>query len=275
MDLTTIDAGALRGDLGDRLLIVDLDPIPDHRRREKRELRALFEQRRPALLGAVLDLLASVLAELPQVQLASMPRMADFARVLAAMDRVLGTDALGAYLAQRGRIAGDVVASDLVAEAVVAHVRETGEWSGTAQDLLLRITPQGKAPDRWPRSARALGGRLRRLAPALRLVGVEVVPPAKTDKSRRWVVRATAQTAQRPETALGAGPEPDPGWAVEVDQPPERDGNGPDSPGNSPDEDPSGDSAKSDSGRSGGPGGWMNEPSGTVPLADPDGEVIL
>jgi hypothetical protein len=38
------------------------------------------------------------------VQLKSRPRMADFARVLAAMDKVLGTDALQHYIGQRVRL---------------------------------------------------------------------------------------------------------------------------------------------------------------------------
>lgn len=194
--LTSIDTGALRGHLGDRLVIVDLERIDDSRRRDERELRRLYAERRPAILGALLDLTAAVLAELPNVQLGAMPRMADFARVLAAVDRVLGTKALGSYLAQRGRIADDVVDSDPVGEAIAAMVRQQGEWRGTAKELLEQITPQ-RRPEGWPRSPRGMTGRLQRLIPALTLVGVEVVPPAKTDKSRRYLLRTTAQTAHQ------------------------------------------------------------------------------
>jgi len=53
-------------------------------------LDATFEAVRPAVLGALFDVLACVLAVLPGVRLESMPRMADFARVLAAVDETQG-----------------------------------------------------------------------------------------------------------------------------------------------------------------------------------------
>ena len=74
---------------------------------------------RPRVFGAILDLLSMVLAELPNVHLERLPRMADFARVLAAMDRVHVGDggdkcdkgALDFYLGQRERIAETVIES--------------------------------------------------------------------------------------------------------------------------------------------------------------------
>ena len=87
--LTSIDAGALKGDLGDRVLLVDLEPIPDAARRYKSEIESEYKAAQPRICGALLDLLAEVLTELPSVELEQLPRMADFARVLASMDRVL------------------------------------------------------------------------------------------------------------------------------------------------------------------------------------------
>lgn len=188
--LTSIDTGALRGDLADRLLIVDLEPIPPDRRRPESELKQLYAARRPAILGALLDLTAAVLRELPAVELTSMPRMADFARILAAMDRALGTNALNLYLAQGTRIADDVVDGDPVGEALAALVRRQGSWSGTAAELLDQITPE-KRPHHWPRSARGMAGCLKRLIPALALLGIEVVPPGKDDRPRRYTMRLT------------------------------------------------------------------------------------
>ena len=47
MILTSIDAGALRGDLGDRLALADLEPIADTSRRTETELEKVFGERRP------------------------------------------------------------------------------------------------------------------------------------------------------------------------------------------------------------------------------------
>jgi len=174
--LTSIDAGELRGDLGDRLLPAELDRIPDAKRRTDEEIGAAYGAARPQLLGALLTLLCKSLAALPAVELASMPRMADFARLLAALDQVAGWDALATYEATAADIAETVVESDLFAEAVrelVTAASSDAIWEGTASALREQITP-AKPPKWWPRNARAASGRLHRCAPSLRRVGVEV-----------------------------------------------------------------------------------------------------
>ncbi len=199
--LTSIDAGALRGDLGDRILLVDLERIDDNRRRTEAELDALYAERRPRILGAILDLLAGVLTTLPQVKLTVMPRMADFARVLAALDAVQGDDgdnsALNTYLAQRGRVAGDVVEGDEVALAVVRLVEQAGHLSGTAGELLGRLTPKGeKLPRGWPGKGQALTSRLKRLTPALAAVGVAIIiPRGRTKRGRIITIERTGESS--------------------------------------------------------------------------------
>ena len=84
--LTSIDAGALRGDLGDRLLMADLELITDDRRRTEAGLMEAYAEMRPRLLGALLSATVRTLSKLPDVVLATLPRMADFARILAAVD---------------------------------------------------------------------------------------------------------------------------------------------------------------------------------------------
>lgn len=95
--LTSTDPGSLRGDLGDRLLLVELDEINDADRKDESLLVESYRQRHASILGAVLDLLANVLQCLPRVNLETRPRMADFARVQAAVDAVLGPNGLGRY----------------------------------------------------------------------------------------------------------------------------------------------------------------------------------
>lgn len=171
--LTTIDAGALRGDLADRLLTIDLERIPATHRRTDIELMAAFEQARPRILGALLDLLADVLATLPEIELAEAPRMADFARVLAAIDHCRGLQALELYAEQAKELTAKVVESDVVAPQVIQLMRTRGEWVGSATDLLGLLTPTTRPPHGWPATAHVLTGRLRRIAPALRDSGIE------------------------------------------------------------------------------------------------------
>jgi len=175
-----IDAGELRGDLGDRLVWVELDRISGAGRLPDRELEAEYERLRPEVTGALLDILAEALVALPEIDLPELPRMADFAEYVAAVDRVRGTDALATYLASRDSISSQVVESDPVALAVIRLVevrraRKEAPFEGTAEQLLAELEqPDGVPRQAWPWTPRMLGGRLKRVAPALARTGVEI-----------------------------------------------------------------------------------------------------
>ncbi|MET8507117.1 ATP-binding protein [Streptomyces sp. NPDC004787] len=173
--MTTIDAGALAGDLAERLLMLELQLIDPERRRTEEELATAFETVRPAVLGSLFDLLATVLAVLPNVKLDSMPRMADFSRVLAAVDQVMGWHTLDDYLAASANVAGDALEGDPFGSAVVALVDQCGTWTGTAAQLLEQVQPPGGVrPPSWPKDATRAGGKVKRIAPLLRTVGITV-----------------------------------------------------------------------------------------------------
>ena len=82
--------------------------------------------------------------------------------------------ALNAMLGARVRAAEEQVDGDRFAAAVVGLELP---WSGIALELLTLLNERVSIQDRgkqWPGSPRALSGHLRRLAPALRQVGVAV-----------------------------------------------------------------------------------------------------
>lgn len=211
--LTSIDPGALRGDLGQRLVLVDLEPIEPDRRRTERELDRLYRAAHPKILGALLDLLAGVLARLDAIGTDGLPRMADFARVLAAVDAVLGTSSLKLYSDQEKRIAGEVLESDPIGEAVMRWTRNVGPWEGSAQTLLRCLKPEDAGRE-WPRTGRGMGASLRRLAPALAHHGIRVTPPRPTDHTRTFRLETIAQTARSPESNSGSRGAPDAPGAI-------------------------------------------------------------
>ncbi|MEU6825598.1 ATP-binding protein [Streptomyces atriruber] len=172
--LTTIDAGALAGDLAERVLMLDLQLIDSEHRRSEEELDATFTAVRPAVLGALFDVLACVLAVLPTVRLDSMPRMADFARVLAAVDQTQGWRTLDDYLATSANVATDAMEGDPFALAIAALVEQAGIWQGTAAQLLEVLPTPLVRPPNWPKDATRASGRVKRLAPLLRSIGIAV-----------------------------------------------------------------------------------------------------
>ena len=201
--LTSIDAGNLRGDLGDRLLLVDLDRIGEGQRRTEAELEGVYAEARPRLLAGLLSAVSRTLAVLPEVELDTLPRMADFARVLAAVDRscpeLTGGRALELFIDQRDRIAADVIDSDAVATAMVSHVdNHGGRWRGTAKDLHEAITPD-KPPKGWPANPRTMVARLKRITPALRQAGVEVTKPeVRTRRGQQYVIEKVCERPSQP-----------------------------------------------------------------------------
>ncbi|HEY5012832.1 MAG TPA: hypothetical protein VIK61_09030, partial [Acidimicrobiia bacterium] len=186
--LTSIDHGSVRGDLVDRLVTFHFHPIPDTARRDDAEIEQQFLNAWADLVGGLYDVAVKVLAELPSISLTHRPRMADYAAVLAAVDRILGTEGLEEYLQSREGLAAEVVAGDPVAEAIIAFLDKIEAddaalgagnelidhgWQGTSTSLLNHLTPE-RPPRRWPTSSQALSGRLQRLASDLRTVGIEV-----------------------------------------------------------------------------------------------------
>lgn len=172
--MTTIDAGAMRGDLAERLLMVELDPIPPHKRRTDEQVKAAYEAAAPAILGAILDLTSKVLAALPGIEVAELPRLADFAKILAAIDQVNGWTTLADFTELAKEITEAVIEADPFADAVRAMICDKREWSGTAARLLELLPPTEGAGKSWPRTARGVSGHLRRVAPALRKQGVDI-----------------------------------------------------------------------------------------------------
>lgn len=206
--LTAIDLDALRGDLADRLLAVELFPIEERHRKRDRELGPAWDKAHPVVLGGLLDLAAQVLAVLPEQRIDELPRMADYFEVLSALDRVLGTPGCKTYLEQRDTLAAEVIESDPVASAVLRLVtarwfveKPVKQWEGSAARLLDLIRPE-HADRSFPKNPAELGMALKRATPALkRAHGVVVEHLPRTRAGRAWRITApTAPDAQQGES---------------------------------------------------------------------------
>ena len=169
------------------MLAIELVRIPPARRLPDAEINAAYAAARPVVLSALLDLTARVLAVLPVVKPDVLPRMADFARVLAAVDRIQGWNTLRSYTDAAADATTAVLESDPVAAAVVALLDHDETWEGTTSELLELITPE-RRPRGWPQSARGLAGALTRLAPALRAYGISYERQTR-GATRRIVLR--------------------------------------------------------------------------------------
>ena len=178
--LTSITDVANRSDLADRLVIVRLEVIAEEKRRSEDELRKEFEAARPRILGALLDVVAHGLLNLPTTSMNRLPRMADFAIWIRACEEAVWHAGMfmGAYEANREDAVDVVLDSNSVAAALRQHIREKGVFRGTAKELLAILnelaTEQVRRRNSWPKTPNALSGHLKRLAPALRKVEIAI-----------------------------------------------------------------------------------------------------
>lgn len=178
--LNGINKVVTRPDLVDRVISIDL-PVIKNRIDELEHRRKLAESA-PLIFGALLDLFSKTLKELPAVSIPhdKLPRMSDFTKLGEAMSRVLGNPPdtfLNLYIERRKECVLNILDASLVGRAIQSFVIGHGlSYVGTVYDLLGRLDGLTSKPEEnefWPKSPRALGGEMRRLAPALRQIGIK------------------------------------------------------------------------------------------------------
>lgn len=200
--LTSIDTGAIRGDLGERLLLIPLETIPDAERRSDTDLAELYNRNAGQILGGVLDLVSRVLAKLESIEIKALPRMADFAKVLGAIDEIMGWTTLTNYLESLQSIEIDLVNTDEVAIAVItyfAKLREQNEsvYLGTIKELYDDSHPRnyGKDSNTYPRQVSNFGQRLSTITPALKTAGILVERLRTSDQRKVKLTKVETMTA--------------------------------------------------------------------------------
>jgi hypothetical protein len=164
----------------DRAIFLQLEPIPEERRRPEEELWAEFDAESPGLLGVLLDAVVQGLRQLSETRLDKLPRMADFALWVTACETALWPTGTfwSAYCGNLDEAVESVIDADPVAAAVRVLMEMRTEWAGTASTLLGALTQavseRVAKSKSWPDTPRTLTGRLRRAAPFLRKIGIEI-----------------------------------------------------------------------------------------------------
>lgn len=206
---------ASRPDLVDRALVATLPRLKTVR--TEAELWSTFFKARPRILGALLDGVASALRNRDQVNTTALPRMADFSLWIRASEFETADDAdaksrvfawnVGCfdktYASNRRSQISVSLEADILAPSILKMMedRPSHQFDGTATELLALLpsyTPEQTVKSKdWPKTPRALSGRLRRIANFLRSDGVEVTfsqeGHAKTRKIKVSRIRSQSQ----------------------------------------------------------------------------------
>jgi hypothetical protein len=186
-----------RPDLADRAIFLQLPCVAEENRRSEAQLWRDFEQARPGIVGALLDAASYGLRMLPSTRLPRLPRMADFAMWACACEGALwprGTF-MRAFNENRRSAIQDVIDGDPVAAYVRRVMAGRRSWTGIASDLLRAgdaFTDDLPETD-WPRTPRALAGRLRRSQAFLRTIGIQIAFNREGHTGNRTItIRTTA-----------------------------------------------------------------------------------
>jgi hypothetical protein len=192
-----IDDLAVRDDFRDRAIIVNLPTIPEEKRQDENTFWQEFEQARPKILGALLEVVSKAILNLPSIQLKNLPRMADFAKWIASAEPALEWEKgsfLEAYYGNREAAVEIGIEASPIAQAIIA-LREPMEsdWEGTITELLDELEEYVPVKilgiKAWPKNAQALSNKLRRLAPSLRTVGYPMEFDIREGHSRKRKLR--------------------------------------------------------------------------------------
>lgn len=191
-----IDEIVARHDLLDRSIVITLPVIHDEARQDERAFWAAFEEARPRILGGLLNAASTALKNASVVKLDKLPRMADFAKWVAAAEPALPWEPGGfleAYGGNRSEAMELALESSVIATAIREFLEEINEWEGSATDLhkvLQDIIPEEtKKTKSWPKTAPSLAKKLREMATFLRRTGIEVVFFRQPGGDRRKVIK--------------------------------------------------------------------------------------
>jgi len=167
-------------DLIDRCIILELPEIKPKDRKTEEQIMLDFSKEYAAIFGALLDILVKTLQELPNVKLLNKPRMADFALLGTALEKVMNWEQgsfMDDYTYNRTESMAGALEHSSVAVALTHLIEDDycHSFSGSYNALYTRLSGKYK-PDMagWVKSAKGLANQIKRQKPALRAIGIEI-----------------------------------------------------------------------------------------------------
>ena len=185
---------------------MELPIIPDGLAMAERDIERRFDEAWPKLLGLLCDAAVAALKHLPTVQIAKLPRMADFTRWVyaAAAGGALpftGEEFLASYEENRKTAFIDTMEAAPFARVVQRLMQGIPVFEGTAEELRLALMEKFKdeiGRFGWANSNQKLGDQLKDMASVIRESGIDVErfreSGGASGGQRRRIIRLTAKT---------------------------------------------------------------------------------
>lgn len=177
--INTISTFPIRQDLADRSVIVKLTFISPETRKTSKKIWKDWEEDRPLILGSLFNAVSACLKNYDKIPVVELPRMADFAKWVAAGEEKLPWEK-GTFMETMNRVRGilvdDAIEADATALMVLKLMKGIDGWTGSASELLDRLQKcleQGKHkyPD-FPKIPNQLSRNLNKISAFLREKGI-------------------------------------------------------------------------------------------------------
>jgi hypothetical protein len=188
--LTSVSNPVVEPDLAQRCVTLHLSHIAQPRS-EARILQE-FERERPAIFGALLDIIAHGLKRLPHATVPTPPRLIDFALWGTAIEQAYGAPGsfLAAFAACQTTAVDSVIEMNPVAAAIAAFMEDRDAWDGTATELWRELQARDQTEARptetksWPKDPISFGIALTKTLPTLRKISVEATRDRSKSRKR-------------------------------------------------------------------------------------------
>ncbi|KAF5058343.1 hypothetical protein DSECCO2_347500 [anaerobic digester metagenome] len=180
--LNGINIVANQPDLLDRSITLELSRISVDERLPEDVIWNTFNADLPKIMGSIFNILSTAITKRQNLQLEQVGRMADFSywgyAIAEAMGKS-GQEFLNAYLDNQNRVNEEALASNPVATAMIALMRENFKWSSSVSKLLFKL--EMVAGDEqinthqkiWPADANVLSKRLKEVKSNLEEIGIQ------------------------------------------------------------------------------------------------------
>jgi len=210
--LNGISLPATSPDLLERGIILELERIPDEKRKTEEEIQKNLEKALPEILGGIFSTVSKALSLRNTVHLEKKPRMADFVEWGCAIARAIGytqKEFLNAYTQNTEEQNDRLLDSDPIALSLSEFLEGESSWKGTPSKLYegLKESTESIGLDMgrysgFPKNVNHLMMKIRRLQPNLSKRGIEI-RNVKEDRKRIVIIEKQSEDEQNVREVFG------------------------------------------------------------------------
>ncbi len=209
MGINGINLVALKPDLMERSILIELERIPKERRTQEEDLFNKFNSELPKLIGAIFDVVSKAITIKPNIKIDTYPRMADFALWGSAIAEAIGhskEDFLNAYQRNIDNQNDEVINENAEASFILGLMQDKNVWEGSATQLLKGMKDFYIDDENinFPKKPQNLTRKLNELKTNLEEAGIKI--QATSGRSRKIIITKfrkddgnTASIASLPE----------------------------------------------------------------------------